>query len=132
MSHDHVRAVYEDRALVLSAGCDDLVRKPFQEEEIFNKMGKYLNVQYKYSEIKHVDPASLETEIAFRLDEALYGLSLEWRKVLYSAAVAADGEAVNELVQDRKTTHAMLARAISVLVENFRFDVLISALQPGL
>ncbi|MFM2315507.1 MAG: hypothetical protein RLZZ04_4785 [Cyanobacteriota bacterium] len=38
----------EEKAVVLSAGCDDFVRKPFREEVIFAKMSQYLGVGYLY------------------------------------------------------------------------------------
>ncbi|MDJ0708614.1 MAG: response regulator [Leptolyngbyaceae cyanobacterium MO_188.B28] len=39
-------AFAEDRAKVLSSGCDDFVSKPFQREVILDKMAEYLGVQY--------------------------------------------------------------------------------------
>ncbi|MBP5973786.1 PAS domain S-box protein [Brasilonema sp. CT11] len=43
-------AFEEQRSSILGAGCDDLIRKPFREEIIFNKMAEYLGVQYVYAE----------------------------------------------------------------------------------
>jgi CheY-like chemotaxis protein len=40
----------EERAIVLSAGCDDFVRKPFREEVMFDKIAQYLGVRYVYEE----------------------------------------------------------------------------------
>ena len=41
-------AFEEDRAKVLSAGCDDFVSKPFRREVILDKMAEYLDVRYVY------------------------------------------------------------------------------------
>ena len=41
----------EEKAIALSAGCDDFVRKPFLENTIFEKMSQYLGVQYIYEGI---------------------------------------------------------------------------------
>ncbi|MEM9008513.1 MAG: ATP-binding protein [Cyanobacteria bacterium P01_F01_bin.86] len=38
----------EHRKQALMAGCDDYVRKPFQEHEVFAKLKQYLNVDYIY------------------------------------------------------------------------------------
>jgi signal transduction histidine kinase/CheY-like chemotaxis protein len=38
----------EKRSLILSSGCDDFVRKPFKDTEIFEKMAKHLGVKYVY------------------------------------------------------------------------------------
>ena len=40
----------EERSLVLEAGCDHLVCKPFQQAVIFEKMAKYLRVRYLYED----------------------------------------------------------------------------------
>jgi CheY-like chemotaxis protein len=43
-------AFEEERSVVLSAGCDDFVRKPFRESVIFEKMAQHLGVRYIYAE----------------------------------------------------------------------------------
>ncbi|NER52497.1 MAG: response regulator, partial [Symploca sp. SIO1A3] len=40
----------DERAVVLSAGCDDFVRKPFRQEDIFTKMAQHLGVCYIYED----------------------------------------------------------------------------------
>ena len=41
----------EEKAIVISAGCDDFVRKPFKERMIFEMLTKHLGVQYIYEEL---------------------------------------------------------------------------------
>ena len=43
-------ALEEEKKVILRAGCDDFVRKPFQEEEIFSVMAKHLDLKYIYEE----------------------------------------------------------------------------------
>ena len=45
-------AFEEEKEVILAAGCDDLVRKPFQEAEIFETMPRYLGIRYVYEEEK--------------------------------------------------------------------------------
>ena len=40
----------EEKELIWSAGCDQIMRKPFLEEEIFEAMRKSLGVQYLYED----------------------------------------------------------------------------------
>jgi CheY-like chemotaxis protein len=40
----------EQREAILKAGCDDFIRKPFQEEILFAKIAEHLGVRYIYSE----------------------------------------------------------------------------------
>jgi GAF domain-containing protein/DNA-binding response OmpR family regulator/HPt (histidine-containing phosphotransfer) domain-containing protein len=43
-------AFEEERMIALSIGCDDFVRKPFQENTILEKIAEYLGVRYIYAE----------------------------------------------------------------------------------
>ena len=40
----------EQQEEILASGCDDLVRKPFREHEIFEAMARLLDVEYVYEE----------------------------------------------------------------------------------
>ena len=40
----------EEKAIVLSAGCDDFIRKPFRENIIYETMAKHLGVKYIYED----------------------------------------------------------------------------------
>jgi signal transduction histidine kinase/CheY-like chemotaxis protein len=40
----------EDRAMILAEGCDDYVRKPFYEEDLYEVMAKHLGVRYRYED----------------------------------------------------------------------------------
>ena len=43
-------AFEEDRAMILSVGCDDFVSKPFRQEIIVEKLAQHLGVRYVYAE----------------------------------------------------------------------------------
>ncbi len=45
-------AMEEEKQEILASGCDDFVRKPFCENEIFEIMSKYLQIEYVYKEDK--------------------------------------------------------------------------------
>ena len=44
-------ALEEDKAVILSEGCDDYMRKPFHEEDLFDMIAKHLGVRYVYEDI---------------------------------------------------------------------------------
>jgi signal transduction histidine kinase/DNA-binding NarL/FixJ family response regulator len=48
-------ALEEERQLILETGCDDFIRKPYQDMEIYTALEKHLGVKYKYA------PERLET-----------------------------------------------------------------------
>ncbi len=41
-------AFEEDKAKIIEAGCNDFLRKPFKESEIFERIQKYLNIEFIY------------------------------------------------------------------------------------
>ena len=43
-------ALEEERLEILKAGCDDFVRKPYRESEIFDALSKHLQVRFRYAE----------------------------------------------------------------------------------
>ena len=51
-------AFEHDRSLVLAAGCNDFVRKPFRESEIFGKMAEHLGVRFCYEADADQEPAA--------------------------------------------------------------------------
>ncbi|MBD0336412.1 MAG: response regulator, partial [Cyanobacteria bacterium Co-bin13] len=67
-------AFEEERAAALAAGCDDFLRKPIQEESLFNKMAEHLGVRYVYQEM-HRPPSTVAPTAAlpaspFRIEAA--------------------------------------------------------------
>jgi CheY-like chemotaxis protein len=41
-------ALEEDRAVILAEGCDDYIRKPFREKDLFEALTKHLGVRFAY------------------------------------------------------------------------------------
>ncbi|MEQ9622073.1 PAS domain S-box protein [Coleofasciculus chthonoplastes] len=124
-------AFEEERSLVLSAGCDDFVRKPFREDVIFNKIAHYLGVQYVYEQpiastaLERDSPASDQPLTA----QALTIMSKEWIHELYQAADSIDNERIFQLIEQIPPTHASIAQAITDMVNNFRCDQIIDLIE---
>jgi len=124
-------AFEEERSLVLSAGCDDFVRKPFREDVIFSKIAHYLGVQYVYEQpilstaSEDKNPASHQPLTA----QALTIMSKEWINELYQAANSIDNEQILQLIEQIPPTHASIAQAIKEMVNNFRCDQIIDLLE---
>ncbi|MCZ6634718.1 MAG: ATP-binding protein, partial [bacterium] len=78
--------------------------------------------------------ASSDSESASRemlTPEALSVLPADWRSKLLDAASQADAEAVVALLQQIEIEHADLARELTDLVHNFRFDRIVELTQAG-
>ena len=112
----------EEKAIVLSAGCDDFVRKPFPEGILFDKMAEYLGVRYIYTEntgsevIKSaLEPAMLEI------------MPKKWLIQLKQAASELDEEVIEELLKQIPDEHSLLVQALQNKVNNFDFDDIVDS-----
>ena len=118
-------AFEEERSIAISIGCDDFVRKPFQENTILEKIAEYLGVEYTYAEQSDrssvIDNAPKELPITnypspttnlriLLADDNIFNqkLALQMLKQLgYEADVASSGVAVLEAMH-RKSYDVVL------------------------
>lgn len=116
----------EEKAIILSAGCDDFVRKPFQESTIFETIAKYLGVEYIYDE-----PQSIKTQVISPSlkSEDLKVMTTEWLKAFQEAAMNLDETLMLTLISAIPENHLSLAEDLINLVNDFRFDVIIDLIQ---
>ncbi|MBE9046777.1 response regulator [Pleurocapsales cyanobacterium LEGE 10410] len=117
-------AFEEERVVILSAGCDDFMRKPFQEEELLEKIGQYLNIDYLYQAT--VETSQEQQSLLQELTrESLAIMSSEWRSQLYQAAAKVDDQEILQLVSEIPDEYESLAKGLESLVEDFRCDKII-------
>ena len=120
----------EERMVVLSAGCDDFVRKPFRQEVIFEKVAEYLGVTYIYEQDASLAATNLDRSSEFVLDsQALKSMSPEWLAQAEEAAAELDNEAIANLIQQISEQHGHLARALQDKVDNFDFEEIVELIQ---
>lgn len=117
-------AFESEKAIVLAAGCDDFVRKPFKEEIIFEKMAEHLGVQYVYAEATN-SPASDRSPSSTIQAADLAVMPTEWIARLQKYSSQAKDKRVIELIEEIPAEHAVLAQNLSYLVDNFHFDRII-------
>jgi CheY-like chemotaxis protein len=55
-------ALEEDRKIILSEGCDDYIRKPFRDQELFDALEKHLGVRFVYETAEDDRPQTLDYE----------------------------------------------------------------------
>ncbi|HBB36061.1 MAG TPA: hybrid sensor histidine kinase/response regulator [Cyanobacteria bacterium UBA8803] len=126
-------AFEEDRSVVLSAGCDDFVRKPFREQVIFDKMAQYLGVRYRYEEPTSSSETSSGRSTPLPSQpltgDALKLMPAEWIEELYQAANSIDNDQLFHLIAQIPPTHTALAKALADLVHNFRCDRIIDLIE---
>ncbi len=120
-------AFEEDRAMILSGGCDDFLRKPFREAEIYDMLAKHLGVRFIYEEdASKADGGDIELS-----PESLAVLPDDLIAALHSAALQADGDQMLALLDQIRGQQPAVAKALHKLVNNFRFDVIMELTQAA-
>ncbi len=112
----------EEKAVILSAGCDDFVRKPFHTEAIFDIMAKHLGVGYIYQEQELPSPPSNVTREPLNFTDLLVAMSKEWIVKLYEAALDADSELVSQLLKEVPESHPFELQTLRNWVTKFQFE----------
>jgi CheY-like chemotaxis protein len=121
-------AFEEDRAVVLAAGCDAFLRKPFQQVEVFDLMHKYLGVRYVYAETE--DSSQQKPEQAITAHN-LSVLPIEVLDQLEQAAKYNNISLMNTLIQQIRQDHPALADGLAKLAEAFEYEKIVMIIQEG-
>jgi signal transduction histidine kinase/CheY-like chemotaxis protein len=120
----------EEKAIVLSVGCDDFIRKPFREQIIFDTLAKHLGVKYTYENIQsHEHRVSLSSEIPLT-SENLKVMPDRWIMQLYRSSLEADKNIVINLIGEIPENETLLVRSLTKLARNFQFEKLIDLTEP--
>ncbi|HEY9861660.1 MAG TPA: response regulator, partial [Candidatus Obscuribacterales bacterium] len=135
-------AFEEQRTTILASGCDDLVRKPFRERVIFDKIAFYLGVEYLYEPVE-TDPklakrfaaiaahstSSVSPQTQNLKCEDLRVMPPEWIAELNAAATRVNANLVLQLLAQIPENHSSLASRLQDLVKHYRFDILVELTQ---
>jgi PAS domain S-box-containing protein len=120
-------AFEEDRGAILAAGCDEVVAKPLVEARIFEVMGRLLGIGYRYQ----AEPATAPSAGTGDGLAGLAGLAPARAAALREAAEALDIEAAHAILAELALEQPALAAELDKLIEAYRFDALIEALDQS-
>jgi CheY-like chemotaxis protein len=119
-------AFEEDREAIMATGCDGFVRKPIKEYELFDNIKHLLGVHFRYKD------QTAESQKGAPLDpQALAQLPNELTEQLLDAAQQLDPAKVEKVVAEIEIQSAPLAAALRQLAAEFRFDLVIKAIQKA-
>ncbi|WP_055074508.1 cache domain-containing protein [Pseudanabaena sp. 'Roaring Creek'] len=129
-------ALEEEKAIILSAGCDDFVRKPFRETLIFEKLTEYLGVTYLYKHEstphikgkKNLDLETLKANFTANLSQ----MPDHWIAQLNQAAMLADNDLINGLVEEIPEDNTVLIYSLIALVDNFCYNQIMGLTKQAL
>ncbi|MEO1341593.1 MAG: response regulator, partial [Cyanobacteria bacterium J06635_13] len=115
------------RAETIAAGCNDYLRKPFQENELFAKLQEHLDVKYIYQNDDNQTPAT-ENSSPQLTSASLQGMPCEWRLEFKQAAAELNEARLEELIRQIPPEHQSIVQPLTDLVCNFQFEKLIELL----
>lgn len=124
-------SVFEsEKSLVLDAGCDDFVRKPFQQTAIVEKLVQHLGVQFLYEDVEVTPrPDFSEQSSSCQLSAAdVIGMDPVWKEALYQAATQADQTKLLDLLAAIPSDQTHLRQTLHSWIVNFNFDKIMSLL----
>jgi CheY-like chemotaxis protein len=121
-------ALEEERAPIMAAGCDDLVRKPFREQEIFDTLARYLRLKFIYEKVPHPENTREASGLMLR-SEQLDALPAQLLQDLRQAVVELDTIRTHALIEQVAERDASLGRALNMLAKQLDYQRLLKLLE---
>ncbi|MEA5513457.1 ATP-binding protein [Nodularia sp. UHCC 0506] len=119
-------AFEEERQEILSAGCDDFIRKPFTREVLLDKVRQYLSVKYiSQAEITKTAGVDPEQQILLNETEIIRHLSQMppiWLKNINQAAAICSDDLILELLQELPPDKSQVFRLFRDLASEYQFE----------
>jgi len=121
-------ALEEERSAIMAAGCDDFVRKPFREQEIFDALARHLHLKFIYE--KAPGPQSTPEAPGLTLcPEQLEGLPAELLRDLRQAVIELDTARTQALIEQVAERDASLGRSLNTLATQLDYKRLLKLLE---
>ncbi len=140
----------EERTVALATGCDDFIRKPFRESEIFEAMKQHLGVRYICEEVvteekslpTDTDSQGLASAIGLAIQESFQGASIltpatianlptDWLANFQEATVEGDLDLMLTLIEQIRQQNHHLANTLASLANQFQFEELLALIEES-
>ncbi|MCJ7536055.1 MAG: PAS domain S-box protein [Anaerolineales bacterium] len=123
-------AFEEERERVMLSGCDDFVRKPFQEAEIFNMLIKYLDARFIFEDLE-ARPATKIKAAAIITPTNLAALPAELITELQQATTTADMDRMLGAVEQIALHNQELAAQLKNLIQDFEYKQVLKLIEAS-
>jgi len=118
-------ALEEERRKILEAGCDDFIRKPYRDTEVFEALAKHLGVRFLYAEEQALSVATEKDE----LDVAqLKKIPPDLIEALREAAVLLDDQHCLKVAGMISDHNHELGERLRCMVENLQYKEMLLVL----
>ncbi|MES0360866.1 MAG: ATP-binding protein, partial [Anaerolineales bacterium] len=113
-------AFEEERERVLFEGCEDFVRKPFREEEIFDMLVKYLDVRFIYEEpVQPPVPKIIQKDVQPSTD--LVDIPSNLMADLQEATITADMSQIIKSIEQISLYNPTVAERLTDFAHNYEY-----------
>jgi len=124
-----------DRAAAYKAGCDDFIRKPFYNSDIYDAIAHHLNVRYCYEHDLHSsteNSSDTEPNTATKIDTAaLSTLSPSIVTALTEATRRLQWEIIFQIIEQIRSEDTALANTLTATVNNFQYTHILDAIETA-
>ncbi|MFH1985275.1 MAG: two-component regulator propeller domain-containing protein [Pseudomonadota bacterium] len=120
-------ALEEERREILAGGCDDFIRKPYKDTEIFDALTKQLGARFVYEE---ETLSAVDDELPLTA-AALAGLPDELLKGLEQALARLDIGAVDKAIEAIRVHHPSMADALAPEAKGLQFGRILRLINPS-
>ncbi len=123
-------ALEEEREPIMAAGCDDLVRKPIREEELFGALARHLRLKFVYEKAPRQESTPEAPELTLN-PEQLDALPAQLLQDLRRAVIELDTARTRALIEQVTERDASLGRALNTLATQLGYKRLLKLLKKG-
>jgi len=121
----------EERSIVLSAGCDEFIRKPFRNEAIFESLNRHLNIKFVYEEDNNerTSQSTGEQTLETLAPKAFEDIPEELVLQLEQESKMGYAENIKNTIELIRSHNNELADTLMIMVDNYDYEKIIEKIQ---
>jgi two-component system sensor histidine kinase/response regulator len=122
-------AFEKQKQIMLNAGCEDFIKKPFREDLILQKIATYLGVEYIYQDyndllVNQNQNNTLKNVRQEDINSLLLNMSPELIGQLNLAAAQGSDDLILELLEEIPLEYTVVKDYLKDLANNFQFEII--------
>jgi signal transduction histidine kinase/CheY-like chemotaxis protein len=118
-------AFREEHEGMIAAGMDEVVRKPYRPEEIYDSMARHLGVEFEY----HLEEPLIEAPPVFLKPGHLQGIGFTLLDELRTALESLDRERIDTAIRHISESNADLGGKLQQLADEFDYPNILRAME---
>ena len=120
-----------EKTEILSVGFDDVLRKPFREEELFNMMSQWIGVEFIDESINHQSMTHQRKRVPCLKAENMNKIPIPCQDNLKYALSLADLDLIEAAIQKIAFYDEIVATTLKYHVNQFEYHHILDLINPG-